>query len=98
MKMFHPNKISGGRRKGVKARRLFNLMLADAEKDEIKALIKRGKSMRPKIPYGTVSLVMREGARQFVEQQNRLLDKAEAGLLHAKPRNPINHKAAQTRK
>jgi hypothetical protein len=88
------NKRSNERRTGKDARRLYNLLLAPSEKKPISDLIKRGRALRPKVNYGTMSYIFREGARLFVQQQNRLLDKAEAGMLHAKKRNTKTNKAA----
>jgi hypothetical protein len=61
-----------------------SLRLPPDEKEVMQALVKRGRQF--KIVY-SVSYILREGARRFVKEQNLLLDKAEAGTLHAKQRN-----------
>ncbi len=99
MKPLHTlNPVSVKRLTGRNARKLYNLLLSDDEKEDARKLIKRGKKLSPKINYGTVAYIFREGARKFIEEQNRLLDKAEAGELHAKQRTTTNHKAAKPRK
>lgn len=69
--------------------------LADAEKvnayfphslvRSMRKLRKRGKRLKLPVVF-TQSLIMREGSRMFIRKQQELMDKAERGVLHAKPR------------
>jgi hypothetical protein len=44
----------------------------------------RGKKL--KVPYASVAFILREGAKLYVREQQKLLNKAEAGEFHAKKR------------
>ena len=66
---------------------LFNLYLPADERSRIDALLKRGRSL--KVSYSSVAFILREGAKLYVRQQQIMLDKAEAGELHAKKRKHL---------
>ena len=66
---------------------LFNFFFPPSEKAKVVALLKRGQSLG--VRYGSIAYVLRQGGKEFVQRQNQMLDKVEAGEFHAKKRTTI---------
>ena len=75
---------SRGRKQVLKSPKLFSLFIPDDERKDINELMDRGKKL--KVPYASVAFILREGAKLYVREQQKLLNKAEAGEFHAKKR------------
>ena len=75
-----------GRKQVLESPKLFSLFLPGDERENIDNLVSRGAKL--KVPYPSVAFILREGAKLYVREQNKLLDKAEAGEFHAKRRKP----------
>lgn len=74
-----------GRKSFLKGPKKLNAWFSQKERADMTDLYERGKRLR--CPYKfTKSLILREGSRMFIREQNLLMDKAEKGVLHAKPR------------
>ena len=63
----------------------FNFMLPMELKDQMDELIQQAAMLNKEVKF-SYSYILREGSRRYVQEQKALLDKAEAGILHAKHR------------